>query len=126
MKSEFMFPLPKAKTAGLVFLVWIVAALGWMLIRDAALIAQEAPSSPIIGSGSTAGSGIPIRITETVQGGYQFYSSSASKTLFKISMDGEITFGDDVKPSEAAKEFAKYLKQYLACSGTKEKEKEKQ
>lgn len=45
-------------------------------------------------------------------------TDNSGKIVFKVSVRGEVTFGEGVKVSDAAKQFAVFLKQYMACPTT--------
>ena len=55
-----------------------------------------------------------------------FAMNFEGREILRIAKDGTITFGPGVTPSEAAKEFAKYLKQYMGdlCVSIPAKEKQ--
>lgn len=78
-----------------------------LVILSLCLIAQDK-------DGNISISKLTINSAQTYTS-YLQMTDASGKIVFKVSPQGEITFGEGVKISDAAKQFADYLKLYMPC-----------
>jgi hypothetical protein len=79
------------------------------------LLAQDHQTLEKCGDLACSGSTLNLSSVSDVKPTAFVVMSNNNKEVMRINPDGSIIFAEGVTPSQAAKEFAKYLKEYMKC-----------